>query len=147
MKNSQQGNPVSCRQSRCCTINKARHFNRRLICMQRKFTQPHHRYHRNFVHLRFFFFSSTEVFTCSKVINAFKQQNPWTDPFGKSSASFALIFPISFFLCMTFVTPRYPQFPRSPLRTPGTMMTIWHGHKKKTVVSLESRFSKASSTN
>ena len=34
----------------------------------------------------------TEVFICSKVINAFKQQNSQTDPFWKSSTSFASIF-------------------------------------------------------
>ena len=38
-------------------------------------------------------FYDTEVFTCSKVINVFKRQNSWTDPFQKSSSSFALIFP------------------------------------------------------
>ena len=30
-------------------------------------------------------FSTTEVFTCSKVIYAFKRQNSWTDPFRKIS--------------------------------------------------------------
>ena len=51
----------------------------RLICVQWKFTQPH-----RFAHLRFFFFSTVEVFTCSKVINAFKRWNSWTDPFQKA---------------------------------------------------------------
>ena len=35
----------------------------------------------------------TEVFTCSKAFNAFKRYNSWTDPFRKSSTSFASIFP------------------------------------------------------
>ena len=30
-------------------------------------------------------FWATEVITCSKVINAFKRQSSWTDPFRKSS--------------------------------------------------------------
>ena len=38
-------------------------------------------------------FSTTEVFTCSKVINSFKRQSSWTDPFRKSSKSHLLIFP------------------------------------------------------
>ena len=33
----------------------------------------------------FCFFSTTEVFTLLKVINAFKRPNLWTDPFRKSS--------------------------------------------------------------
>ena len=32
-----------------------------------------------------FFFLTTEVITCPKVINAFKRQNSWTDPFWKSA--------------------------------------------------------------
>ena len=32
-----------------------------------------------------FFFSTTVVFTCSKVINVFKRYNSWTDLFWKSS--------------------------------------------------------------
>ena len=35
--------------------------------------------------LLFFFFYQTVVFTCSKVINAFKRLNSWTDTFRKSS--------------------------------------------------------------
>ena len=41
--------------------------------------------------LKILFFSTTEVFTCSKVINAFKWENSWTDLFRKSATSFSLI--------------------------------------------------------
>ena len=35
----------------------------------------------------------TKVFTCAKVINAWRWQNLWTDPFWKGSTSFTSIFP------------------------------------------------------
>ena len=38
---------------------------------------------------RLFFFSTTDVITCFKVIKTFKRQNSWTDPFWKISTSFA----------------------------------------------------------
>ena len=69
----------------------------------------------------------TEAFTCSKVINAFKQQNSWTDPFLESSTSLHQSF-LSFLHKIEHgvVTGSnfHPQFPRSPLVTPGTMIPL-----------------------
>ena len=69
----------------------------------------------------------SEVFTCFKVINAFKQKNSWTDRFPESSTSLHQSF-LSF-LHKTghgAVTGSnsHPQFPRSPLVTPGTMIPL-----------------------
>ena len=76
----------------------------------------------------------TEVFICSKVINAFKQQNSKTDPFWKSSTSFASIFRklssqnIAWWCDMSrFLS----QFPRSLLGMPGTMTSFWSTHTLK----------------
>ena len=79
--------------------------------LQHPTVQPHHRSFAEVCSQRFFFFSTTKVFTCSKVSltievfterftyskvnNAFKRQNSWTDPFRKSSTSFACIFRVS----------------------------------------------------
>ena len=54
----------------------------RLICIQWKFTTVYSHAIEVF----------TEVFTCFKVMNALKRKNSWTDPFRKSSTSFASIF-------------------------------------------------------
>ena len=69
----------------------------------------------------------SEVFTCFKVINAFKQQNLWTDRFPESSTSLHQSF-LSFLHKTEHgaVTGSnsHPQFPRSPLVTPGTMIPL-----------------------
>ena len=69
----------------------------------------------------------SEVFTCSKVINAFKQENSWTDLFPESSTSLHQSF-------LSFLHKKehgavigsnfHPQFPGSPLVTPGTMIPL-----------------------
>ena len=56
--------------------------------------------------IKFSFFSTTEAFTCSKVINAFKRQNSWTDAFFTKHA------------WLWSRNDSYSQFPRSPLGTP-----------------------------
>ena len=79
--------------------------------LQHPTVQPHYQSFAEVCSQTFFFFSTTEVFTCSKVsltievftevftcfkvINAFKRQNSWTDTFRKSSTSFACIFRVS----------------------------------------------------
>ena len=45
--------------------------------------------------------------------------------------SFALISHKLFHAWLSSRRDTYPQFPRSPLGTPGTMMTIWHRHTIK----------------
>ena len=56
-----------------------------LICIQRKFTTPDQwASPSRFCLLRFSFFSTTELFTCSKVINTFKRYNSWTEKAGKA---------------------------------------------------------------
>ena len=76
----------------------------RLICIQWKF--------RTIYSLAIEVF--TKVFTCYKVINAFKRKNSWTDPFRKRSTSFASIFPKLHKIKHGAVTrpDSYPQFPR-----------------------------------
>ena len=72
--------------------------------------------------LRFLlFFVHAVVFTCSKVINALKRQNLWTDMFRKSSK---VNLSSAFFAKHAWLRSRndsYSQFARSPLGTPGTM--------------------------
>ena len=69
----------------------------------------------------------SEGFTCCKVINAFKQQNSWTDPFPESSTSLHQSF-LSFLHKIEHgvVTGSnfHPQFPWSPLVTRGTMIPL-----------------------
>ena len=70
----------------------------------------------------------SEAFTCSKVINAFKQQNSWIDPFPESSTSLHQ-FSLNFLRkiehgVVTAGSNFHPQFPRSPLVTPGTMIPL-----------------------
>ena len=69
----------------------------RLICilLQQKFTTPDQsaspsRFCRSSAHKDSSFFRPLKytVFTCSKVNNAFKRQNSWTNQFQKSSTSF-----------------------------------------------------------
>ena len=62
--------------------------------------------------IKFSFFSTTDVFTCSKVINAFNRQNSWTDTFFAKHA------------WLRSCNDSYSQFPRSPLGTPGTTMVV-----------------------
>ena len=42
--------------------------------------------------IKIFLFQTTEVLNCPQIINAFKRQNSWTDPFRKSLTSSAFIF-------------------------------------------------------
>ena len=56
--------------------------------LQHPTSQPHHRSFAEVLLIKILLFSTTEMFACSKVINAFKRQNSWTNPFRKSSTSF-----------------------------------------------------------
>ena len=40
-----------------------------------------------------------ELITCSKVISPIKRENPWTDPFRKSSTSFAAFYSMDMKSC------------------------------------------------
>ena len=69
----------------------------------------------------------TEAFNCSKVINDFKQQNSWTDPFPESSTSLHQSFLTFLYKIEHGSVTRsnfHPQFPRSPLVKPGTMISL-----------------------
>ena len=69
----------------------------------------------------------------------FQAIDSWTDPLRKSSTSFALKFPklssqnmYGALICRRSRHYSYPQFPRSPLGTPGTMTpSNEHTRKKK----------------
>ena len=64
-----------------------------------------------------FFFSSTEVFTCSKVINSFKRE--WVIIKLFQAIEF-VDRPVLEKLWLRSRNDSYSQFPRSPLGTPGT---------------------------
>ena len=64
-----------------------------LICIQWKFTTPDQLASPSKFcsFLRFFFFSTTEVITCSKVINDLKRYNSWTDTFRKARHGISIL--------------------------------------------------------
>ena len=85
---------------------------------------------------RFFDHWSIHLFQSNQLFQAI---DSWTDPFRKSSTSFALKFPklssqnmYGALICRRSRHYSYPQFPRSPLGTPGTMTpSNEHTRKKK----------------
>ena len=94
--------------------------------------------------LLLFFLSTTEVFTCSKVINTFKRHNSWTDLFWKSS---------KFNLSQAFFTKHvwlwsvpYSQFPRCLLGTPGSVTPFYVLNMKKNGLQIMSLAAYASGT-
>ena len=63
---------------------------------------------------RFFLVSTSDVFTSFKVINAFKRQNSWIDPFRERSTSFNVSLPR---MVCGFVTATSPYYPLIFLKT------------------------------
>ena len=80
----------------------------RLICMQWKFTTPYQLASPSkFCSLRLFFFSTTEVITFSKLINAFKPYNSWNDPFDPEKLDMGFLFYGHAVLQVEHVTVKY----------------------------------------